>query len=144
MANIALQFSVDTLSMAKIGHHGPEPHDPPLDARLQAAFRQLVPDEPPHDPIRQAALLADDGFIKERELADRLQVSLSLVQHWRSGDCGPPFFKLGESKSAPVRYSWPEVLAWLRENFRVRPAAPKLPHKTVFQAGVPVTWEFAE
>lgn len=143
MANIGLRFSVDVASIAKISQM-PEHLDSSLDARLQAAYRKLVPGEPPPpDALRQAALLADEGLINERELADRLKVSLSLVQHWRSSGCGPTYYKFGDSRYSIVRYSWFEVLAWLRETFWVRPAKPKMPHKIAYKAGDSVAWEFA-
>lgn len=141
--NIRLAFPVDLVSASKISRHGCS--DATLDARLTAAFRKLVPPEPHSpDPIRQARLLADDELLTETELADRLKVSLSLVQHWRSGGEGPPYYKLGANRMAPVRYLWPEILAWLRETFWVRPAKPKLPHTISYRAGQQALWEFDE
>ncbi|TXI77351.1 MAG: hypothetical protein E6Q43_01225 [Dokdonella sp.] len=141
--NIRLDFPVDAASAAKVSRH--ECSDATLDARLEAAFRKLVPPEPvPPDPIRQALLLGDDGFITEKQLADRLQVSLSLVQHWRSGGSGPSYFKFGSARKAPIRYLWPEILAWLREVYWIRPARPKLPHQISYRAGQQALWEFAQ
>lgn len=111
---------------------------------LLAAYERLVPQAPPLDPLRQAHLLADDRLVSETELAERLGVSLSRLQHWRSENRGPPFYKFGAGRRAAVRYCWFEVLIWLRATFWVRPAQPILPVRTAYRAGRQAPWEYAD
>lgn len=89
-------------------------------------------------------LVSDEALIKEDELADRLKVSLSLVQHWRSRGEGPPYYRFGGAQKSPVRYLWPEVLIWLRETFWVQPAKPMLPHQVFYKSGSMVRWTYAK
>lgn len=143
MANFGLNFSVDLASAAKMGSAIDD--DKTRKARLAAAYRRLIPSDPRSpDPMAQAMLLSDEFLINEQELADRLKVSLSLVQHWRSHDEGPPFYRFGTAQRSPVRYLWPEILVWLRETFWVQPAAPMLPHQMFYKAGHAVLWTYAK
>jgi predicted DNA-binding transcriptional regulator AlpA len=50
-------------------------------------------------------------LLDEKELAERLGVSVSTVRHWRYTYQGPPVQKVGRS----VRYDIGEVEAWLAE-----------------------------
>lgn len=112
-------------------------------AELQAGYRKLVPPAaPPPDLLRQAELLHDEGFIGEAELGDRLNLSVHTLRRWRVDDRGPPYYKLSAAKRAPVRYCWPEVLQWLRDNFRVRPACP-VQARIAYRAGQTAKWEAA-
>ena len=147
MGNYSLTFSVDVHSACDMSNdlQNLKEQRKTLDARLLAAYRKLVPaPAPPPDPLRQATLLTDQYLINERELAGRLSVSLSTVQHWRSGNEGPPYYRFGTAQRSPIRYLWPEVLVWLRETFWVRPAKPVLPHQTYFKAGKSIAWEYAK
>ena len=55
-------------------------------------------------------------LLTEREFAERIRKSLSYVQHLRSDGGGPRYFKIGNS----VRYTAPDIDAWLEEQTRVR------------------------
>lgn len=68
-------------------------------------------------------------------------MSLSRLQHWRSENRGPPFYKFGAGRRAAVRYCWFEVLIWLRATFWVRPAQPILPVRTAYRAGRQAPWD---
>ena len=50
-------------------------------------------------------------LLTERELAEKLGVSVSSVRHWRYSLQGPPVRKVGRS----VRYAEAEVEKWLDE-----------------------------
>ena len=55
--------------------------------------------------------LTRSRLLNEKELAERLKVSVSTVRHWRYTYQGPPVLKVGRS----VRYSIAECEAWLKE-----------------------------
>ena len=48
-------------------------------------------------------------FLTERQLAERLNVSMAMVQRWRVLRKGPPYVKIGKL----VRYEWVQVERWL-------------------------------
>ena len=53
-------------------------------------------------------------WINDRELAAWIAVSRETLQQWRSRGEGPPFRKVGRA----VRYSVPEVRAWIADRRR--------------------------
>jgi predicted DNA-binding transcriptional regulator AlpA len=53
---------------------------------------------------------------KERELAERLDLSIRTLQAWRLRGVGPRWVKLGAS----VRYLEPHIIDWLKERGRSR------------------------
>ena len=55
--------------------------------------------------------LIRNRLLNERELAERLAVSVSTVRHWRYTLQGPPVTKVGRS----VRYDLQECADWLRD-----------------------------
>ncbi len=50
-----------------------------------------------------------EQLIEEKELADRLQVSVGTLRNWRSAKKGPRFHRIGQR----IRYSPSDVKAWL-------------------------------
>lgn len=140
-------FDVDAASALALGTETRRGKAPPgrlSAAKLRAAYDRLLPPAPPLDPLRQAHLLADDRLVSETELAERLGVSLSRLQHWRLYDQGPPYYKFGDARRSSVRYHWFEVLIWLRATFWVRPARPILPVRTAYRADRRAPWEYAD
>lgn len=51
------------------------------------------------------------SLLKEKTVADMLNISLSTLQHWRNEKKGPPYLKLGVN----VRYSQDDVEAYLKK-----------------------------
>jgi predicted DNA-binding transcriptional regulator AlpA len=64
--------------------------------------------------------------LTEKELAQRLRASLSLLRKWRRDKKGPPYLRLGDKL---IRYSAADVQAWLAGQSR-SPTA-KAPLSTV-------------
>jgi predicted DNA-binding transcriptional regulator AlpA len=64
-----------------------------------------------------------ERVLTEKELAQTLRASVSLVRKWRRDRKGPPFVRLGDKI---IRYSCADVRAWLAEQAR-RPSAKALP-----------------
>lgn len=56
----------------------------------------------------------DSGVLTREELAKRLRVSTRTVSEWQQ-DRTVPYLKVGKV----VLFYWPDVIAHLRENFRV-------------------------
>jgi len=54
-----------------------------------------------------------DRMISPAELAAWLQVKPATLERWRATDQGPPWYKLGTTRQAPVRYKTSEVRAFL-------------------------------
>jgi predicted DNA-binding transcriptional regulator AlpA len=54
-------------------------------------------------------------FLTERDLASMLSVSVKTIQGWRFRGQGPPWRKLGQGRTAAVRYNLAEVEAWIAE-----------------------------
>ena len=50
-------------------------------------------------------------LLTERELAEKLQVHVGTIRHWRYSLQGPPVRKVGRS----IRYAEAEVEKWLNE-----------------------------
>ena len=48
-------------------------------------------------------------FLREREVAKMLKVSVSTLQKWRGRGMGPPIYKVGKS----VRYREDSLKEWL-------------------------------
>jgi predicted site-specific integrase-resolvase len=72
-------------------------------------------------------IVADDGkltpLLTESEAAQRLHLSRRTLQGWRSrGSGGPAYIKLGEGRSARIRYEPEDVERFLNEARRT-PAA---------------------
>lgn len=51
-------------------------------------------------------------YMKEQDVAELMQVSLSTLQKWRMNGTGPKFFKFG---SRIVRYRESDIKAYLME-----------------------------
>ena len=62
-----------------------------------------------HTPPKDEKLV--EALLNERQLAQRLLVSIGTLRYWRSASKGPRFHKIGQL----VRYSPPAVNAWLDE-----------------------------
>src|SRR5262245_14045550 len=81
--------------------------------------RNKPTEELSHDPtegetmaesaIERVINLADQEWWTTGELARRLKVSKSSLEHWRSYGGGPSFYRVGQQ----VRYSRASVEAWL-------------------------------
>lgn len=55
--------------------------------------------------------LTPEGFLTEREVAERLKVSVRAVVNYRTRASNPiPFFKL---PSGAIRFRWASVEAWV-------------------------------
>jgi hypothetical protein len=63
--------------------------------------------------VARAQSAPQEFFIDEHELGRRLGgVALSTLRRWRQDGSGPPFRRVKKF----VRYSWPDVLAWMEEH----------------------------
>ena len=54
-------------------------------------------------------------LLTPKEVAALLRISQGTLENMRSRRAGPPWVKLGTSKSSPVRYPREAVEKWLRE-----------------------------
>ena len=54
-------------------------------------------------------------LMTSKELANRLGITESTVEWWRSQKQGPKFIRLGRGKRAPIRYEEQAVGEYLRE-----------------------------
>ena len=50
-----------------------------------------------------------EKLLEEKELAERLQVSLGTLRTWRTDGTGPRFHRIGQM----IRYAPPDVKDWL-------------------------------
>jgi len=55
-------------------------------------------------------------LIDAAQLAAWLNVSPATLERWRSKGDGPPWFKLGDARQAPVRYRRQAVREWIDAN----------------------------
>lgn len=55
-----------------------------------------------------------DVKLTPRQLAEELDVSLQTLANWRWSGVGPRYTKLGDGRSARVRYRRADVDAWLK------------------------------
>lgn len=61
-------------------------------------------------------------FFRERELEAYSGIPARTLQGWRLRRQGPPYFKLGTGRKAPILYDIGEFMAWL-ESCRITGAA---------------------
>jgi hypothetical protein len=62
------------------------------------------------------------ALVDEHQAARLLGASRRTLQGWRARRCGPPFFKLGDGKTALIRYPTHHLRCYLARNF-VAPGA---------------------
>jgi hypothetical protein len=65
------------------------------------------------------AVAAGDVWLTNEDLAERYQVALRTVRHWRFTGTGPPGRRIG----GQVRYHPDDVAAWEREKAEAERAA---------------------
>jgi excisionase family DNA binding protein len=64
----------------------------------------------------------DEPLLTAKEVAARLKVHPRTVQRWTAE--GLPALNVGIHRRADYRYTWSEVVAWLRERDSARGRAP--------------------
>jgi hypothetical protein len=57
--------------------------------------------------------MTDSQLLTPRQLSELLQVPMQTLANWRWRGEGPKFIKLGEGRTAPVRYRPESVAAYL-------------------------------
>jgi hypothetical protein len=55
------------------------------------------------------------------QLAERWQMDEKTLSHWRQQGRGPQYIKLGEGKTAVVRYRLEDIQAFEQTNLRTSP-----------------------
>jgi hypothetical protein len=51
-------------------------------------------------------------LLKSFEVAKRLKIQETTLRVWRTQKKGPPYLKLGEGKSSPIRYAEKDIQMW--------------------------------
>ena len=54
-------------------------------------------------------------LLTKEEAAALLGIIPNTLEIWRTKGKGPEFVKLGETKSAPIRYQRPKIFEWLEQ-----------------------------
>lgn len=54
-------------------------------------------------------------LLTNEEAAALLGIKPNTLEIWRTKGKGPEFVKLGETKSAPIRYLRPKIFEWLEQ-----------------------------
>jgi predicted DNA-binding transcriptional regulator AlpA len=62
--------------------------------------------------------LATDRYLTEFELAQRLGISPRTLQKMRQDGTGPPYVKIGEARTSPVRYPESRLGVWEKSRMR--------------------------
>ena len=56
-----------------------------------------------------------DDLLNNQQTATLLGIKKNTLEIWRNKGKGPPFIKLGEHPSSPIRYQRSRVMAWLAQ-----------------------------
>jgi hypothetical protein len=59
------------------------------------------------------SLIEMDDLLSNEQAARILGVKKNTLEIWRHKGKGPPFIKLGEHPSSPIRYQRSRVIAWV-------------------------------
>jgi hypothetical protein len=65
---------------------------------------------------RRATVPTGDTYLSNRDLADRYDIDIRTVRHWRMAGTGPRGIRFGRH----VRYALTEVERWEREQYRAQ------------------------
>lgn len=85
-----------------------------LEGNLGATSDALISMNKTHDyGLRPAGLEGAPQFLTEKQVANMLQVSVSMLRKWRGLDEGPKYRKIGRL----VRYDLQEVLRFVKGSF---------------------------
>ena len=57
-----------------------------------------------------------DELLTNEQAADLLAIKPNTLEGWRCKGKGPPFIKLGNHPSSPIRYQRSRLMAWVDAN----------------------------